>query len=113
MKKFPIWLLIVFILSLIPCVVYLNWFQADDYDSIIGALAASPLLILVFLMKSPLLAVSVVLIFIIQLYFICKFVYGLLHKFNVKMSDRAKYVIPSMLGISLITFMISVYQIKH
>ena len=113
MKKFPLWLIIVYGLSLIPLIVYFNWYKPDNFENMLEAAIASPLMLLIFSLGSPILMVSVILMLIIHVYFLCKVVYGMFHKFNVKMSDRAKYVLPSMLGVSLITFMISMYQIKR
>ncbi|MBP5580242.1 MAG: hypothetical protein J6X85_00360 [Ruminococcus sp.] len=113
MRKFPIWLVIVFIFSLIPLAVYLDWYNPSDSEALLEGLIASPLVLLVLSLEHPLLLVSVVLMLIIHVYFLGKLVYGLFHKFNVKMRKSAKYVIPSMLGTSLLTFAIAMNQMKH
>ena len=103
MKKFPGWLIIVAILSLFPYFEYCT--RYPDNDLMLNIISV-PLGILVTALfySRPLLIVAYLITVIIRIYFLGKLVYGLFHRFNIKMSDKAKYVLPSMLAVSAVMF---------
>lgn len=113
MKKFPVWLIIVFVLSLFPYYVFMVRFPDDD---LLMSIITAPILILfeALFSGSPLLAAAYLLTVVIRIYFVAKLVYALFHKFNIKISDAAKYVLPSILAVSTIMFFAAMSGIpKH
>jgi hypothetical protein len=103
MKKFPVWLIIVAVLSLFPYLVFCG--RYPDNDLILNIISVPlGLLVTALFYSRPLLVVAYLITVIIRVYFLGKLVYGLFHKFNIRISDKAKYVLPSMLAVSVVMF---------
>ena len=106
MKKFPGWLVIIALLSLFP---YFAFIIMNPDDSLIINIITTPLIILIslFVTGGVGLAIAYLVTVAIRIYFISKLMYGLFHKFNIKINDKAKYVLSSMLAVSAFVFFIS------
>ena len=112
MKKFPLWLIIVFVLSLFPYYVFLVRYPDDD---LLMNIITTPIIIIfeALFCGSPLLIAAYLLTVVIRIYFVAKLIYALFHKFNIKISDSAKYVWPSILAFFAILFFVSLSGIPQ
>ena len=109
MKKLPIWLKSVFVLSFYQYIVYFCFIPMKvKRGEFILKLLLLPFILIVSAFQYPMLLVSVGIVLAIHIYFIGKLSCAVSKRHTLTISSYAKWIMPSLLAVSAVLFAVSV-----